>query len=84
MLFVRVVVVFVFVNENNIVFFKDFVDLFFGILQVVNDLCYQDDDFVLEFFVEIVDIVFKYLGFYLEDILQLSLKLCGDFRFSNL
>ncbi|XP_023577636.1 ran-binding protein 6 isoform X2 [Octodon degus] len=80
----RAAAAFVLANENNIALFKDFSDLLPGILQAVNDSCYQDDDSVLESLVEIADTVPKYLGPYLEDTLQLSLKLCGDSRLSNL
>ncbi|KAM8801973.1 ran-binding protein 6 isoform 2-T2 [Rhynchonycteris naso] len=80
----RAAAAFVLANENNITLFKDFADLLPGILQAVNDSCYQDDDSVLESLVEIADTVPKYLGPYLEDTLQLSLKLCGDSRLSNL
>lgn len=80
----RAAAAFVLANENNIALFKDFADLLPGILQAVNDSCYQDDDSVLESLVEIADTVPKYLGPYLEDTLQLSLKLCGDSRLSNL
>ncbi|XP_023601082.1 ran-binding protein 6 isoform X2 [Myotis lucifugus] len=80
----RAAATFVLANENNFALFKDFADLLPGILQAVNDSCYQDDDSVLESLVEIADTVPKYLGPYLEDTLQLSLKLCGDSRLSNL
>ncbi|XP_066113316.1 ran-binding protein 6 isoform X2 [Saccopteryx bilineata] len=80
----RAAAAFVLANENNITLFKDFADLLPGILQAVNDSCYQDDDSVLESLVEIADTVPKYLGPYIEDTLQLSLKLFGDSRLSNL
>ena len=71
-------------NEHNIPLLKHFADLLPGILQAVNDSCYQNDDSVLKSLVEIADSVPKYLRPHLEPTLQLSLRLCADTNLSNM
>ncbi|CAH2223637.1 importin-5 [Pelobates cultripes] len=75
---------FVLANEHNIPLLKHFADLLPGILQSVNESCYQNDDSVLKSLVEIADTVPKFLRPNLEATLQLSLKLCADHSLSNM
>ncbi|XP_077153239.1 importin-5 [Ranitomeya variabilis] len=75
---------FVLANEHNVPLLKHFADLLPGILQSVNESCYQNDDSVLKSLVEIADTVPKYLRPHLEATLQLSLKLCADTNLSNM
>ncbi|KAG8137568.1 hypothetical protein E2320_004795 [Naja naja] len=70
----RAAAAFVLANEQNLPLLKHFADLLPGILQAVNDSCYQNDDSVLKSLVEIADTVPKYLRPHLEPTLQLSLK----------
>uniref|UniRef100_A0A670KJC7 Importin 5 n=1 Tax=Podarcis muralis TaxID=64176 RepID=A0A670KJC7_PODMU len=80
----RAAAAFVLANEQNLPLLKHFADLLPGILQAVNDSCYQNDDSVLKSLVEIADTVPKYLRPHLEPTLQLSLKLCADTNLSNM
>nr|XP_033804302.1 importin-5 [Geotrypetes seraphini] len=80
----RAACAFVLANEHNIPLLKHFSDLLPGILQAVNESCYQNDDSVLKSLVEIADTVPKYLRPHLEPALQLSLKLCADTSLSNM
>uniref|UniRef100_A0A8D0GFV0 Importin 5 n=1 Tax=Sphenodon punctatus TaxID=8508 RepID=A0A8D0GFV0_SPHPU len=80
----RAAAAFVLANEHNLPLLKHFADLLPGILQAVNDSCYQNDDSVLKSLVEIADTVPKYLRPHLEPTLQLSLKLCADTSLSNM
>uniref|UniRef100_A0A8C6ISK4 Uncharacterized protein n=1 Tax=Melopsittacus undulatus TaxID=13146 RepID=A0A8C6ISK4_MELUD len=80
----RAAAAFVLANEHNLPLLKHFADLLPGILQAVNDSCYQNDDSVLKSLVEIADSVPKYLRPQLEPTLQLSLKLCADANLSNM
>uniref|UniRef100_A0A8B9GSU4 Importin 5 n=1 Tax=Amazona collaria TaxID=241587 RepID=A0A8B9GSU4_9PSIT len=80
----RAAAAFVLANEHNLPLLKHFADLLPGILQAVNDSCYQNDDSVLKSLVEIADSVPKYLRPQLEPTLQLSLKLCADASLSNM
>ncbi|KAK4832074.1 hypothetical protein QYF61_020630 [Mycteria americana] len=80
----RAAAAFVLANEHNLPLLKHFADLLPGILQAVNDSCYQNDDSVLKSLVEIADSVPKYLRPHLEPTLQLSLKLCADASLSNM
>ncbi|KAG7463760.1 hypothetical protein MATL_G00180070 [Megalops atlanticus] len=75
---------FVLSNENNTALLKHFSDLLPGILQAVNESCYQGDDSVLKSLVEIADTAPKYLRPNLEATLQLSLKLCADTNLTNM
>ncbi|CAL8301504.1 unnamed protein product [Gadus morhua 'NCC'] len=75
---------FVLSNEGNTPLLKHFSDLLPGILQVVNESCYQADDSVLKSLVEIADTAPKYLRPNLEATLQLSLKLCADTNLNNM
>ncbi|KAM9396924.1 importin-5 [Salvelinus alpinus] len=75
---------FVLSNEGNAVLLKHFSDLLPGILQAVNESCYQGDDSVLKSLVEIADTAPKYLRPNLEATLQLSLKLCADTTLTNM
>ncbi|KAM4795071.1 importin-5 [Rhinophrynus dorsalis] len=75
---------FVLANEHNVPLLKHFADLLPGILQSVNESCYQNDDSVLKSLVEIADTVPKFLRPHLEATLQLSLKLCADTTLSNM
>ncbi|KAJ7415326.1 Importin-5 [Willisornis vidua] len=75
---------FVLANEHNAPLLKHFADLLPGILQALNDSCYQNDDSVLKSLVEIADSVPKYLRPHLEATLQLTLKLCADTSLSNM
>ncbi|KAJ8393859.1 hypothetical protein AAFF_G00055880 [Aldrovandia affinis] len=75
---------FVLSNETNTVLLKHFSDLLPGILQAVNESCYQGDDSVLKSLVEIADTAPKYLRPNLEATLQLSLKLCADTSLTNM
>ncbi|XP_073520272.1 importin-5 [Phyllobates terribilis] len=75
---------FVLANEHNVPLLKHFADLLPGILQSVNESCYQNDDSVLKSLVDIADTVPKYLRPHLEATLQLSLKLCADTNLSNM
>ncbi|XP_039601355.1 importin-5 [Polypterus senegalus] len=75
---------FVLSHENNNLLHKHFAELLPGILQAVNDSCYQNDDSVLKSLVEIADTAPKYLRPHLEATLQLSLKLCGDTILTNM
>uniref|UniRef100_A0A8C4STW7 Importin-5 n=1 Tax=Erpetoichthys calabaricus TaxID=27687 RepID=A0A8C4STW7_ERPCA len=75
---------FVLSHENNTLLHKHFAELLPGILQAVNDSCYQNDDSVLKSLVEIADTAPKYLRPHLEATLQLSLKLCGDTILTNM
>uniref|UniRef100_A0A7M4FMT9 Importin 5 n=1 Tax=Crocodylus porosus TaxID=8502 RepID=A0A7M4FMT9_CROPO len=84
MLSARAAAAFVLANEHNLPLLKHFADLLPGILQAVNDSCYQSDDSVLKSLVEIADTVPKYLRPHLEPTLQLSLKLCADTSLSNM
>ncbi|CAB1327664.1 unnamed protein product [Coregonus sp. 'balchen'] len=75
---------FVLSNEGNTALLKHFSDLLPGILQAVNESCYQGDDSVLKSLVEIADTAPKYLRPNLEATLQLSLKLCADTNLTNM
>ncbi|RXN01964.1 Importin-5 [Acipenser ruthenus] len=75
---------FVLSNESNTPLLKHFADLLPGVLQAVNESCYQNDDSVLKSLVEIADTAPKYLRPNLEATLQLSLKLCADTSLSNM
>ncbi|XP_061655905.1 importin-5 [Phyllopteryx taeniolatus] len=75
---------FVLSNEGNTALLKHFSDLLPGILQAVNDSCYQGDDSVLKSLVEIADTAPKYLRPNLEATLQLCLKLCADTNLPNM
>ncbi|KAM8975291.1 importin-5 [Pelodytes ibericus] len=75
---------FILANEHNVPLLKHFADLLPGILQSVNESCYQNDDSVLKSLVEIADTVPKFLRPHLEATLQLSLKLCADTSLSNM
>ncbi|KAM8722774.1 importin-5 [Acanthopagrus schlegelii] len=75
---------FVLSNENNTALLKHFADLLPGILQSVNESCYQGDDSVLKSLVEIADTAPKYLRPNLEATLQLCLKLCADTNLTNM
>ncbi|XP_066562833.1 importin-5 [Amia ocellicauda] len=75
---------FVLSNENNTALLKHFSDLLPGILQAVNESCYEADDSVLKSLVEIADTAPKYLRPHLEPTLQLSLKLCADTNLTNM
>ncbi|XP_040281224.1 importin-5 [Bufo bufo] len=80
----RAAAAFVLANEHNVPLLKHFADLLPGILQSVNESCYQNDDSVLKSLVEIADTVPKYLRPHLEATLQLSLKLCADSSLNNM
>ncbi|KAF4801531.1 Importin-5 [Turdus rufiventris] len=80
----RAAAAFVLANELNAPLLKHFADLLPGILQALNDSCYQNDDSVLKSLVEIADSVPKYLRPHLEATLQLTLKLCADTSLSNM
>ncbi|XP_040192060.1 importin-5 [Rana temporaria] len=80
----RAAAAFVLANEHNVPLLKHFADLLPGVLQAVNESCYQNDDSVLKSLVEIADTVPKYLRPHLEATLQLSLKLCADTSLSNM
>uniref|UniRef100_A0A3B4B4F7 TOG domain-containing protein n=1 Tax=Periophthalmus magnuspinnatus TaxID=409849 RepID=A0A3B4B4F7_9GOBI len=84
MLASRAAASFVLANEGNAVLLKHFSDLLPGILQSVNDSCYQGDDSVLKSLVEIADTAPKYLRPNLEATLQLCLRLCADTNLSNM
>ncbi|KAK1802776.1 hypothetical protein P4O66_021316, partial [Electrophorus voltai] len=75
---------FILSNESNMALLKHFSDLLPGILQAVNESCYQGDDSVLKSLVEIADTAPKYLRPNLEAALQLCLKLCGDTNLTNM
>ncbi|XP_013880580.1 importin-5 [Austrofundulus limnaeus] len=75
---------FVLSNESNTALLKHFADLLPGILQAVNESCYQGDDSVLKSLVEIADTAPKYLRPNLEATLQLCLKLCADSNLTNM
>ncbi|XP_003966409.1 importin-5 [Takifugu rubripes] len=75
---------FVLTNERNTTLLKQFSDLLPGILQAVNESCYQGDDSVLKSLVEIADTAPKYLRPNLEATLQLCLKLCADTNLANM
>ncbi|XP_049610535.1 importin-5 [Syngnathus scovelli] len=75
---------FVLSNESNSVLLKHFSDLLPGILNAVNESCYQGDDSVLKSLVEIADTAPKYLRPNLEATLQLCLKLCADGNLPNM
>ncbi|XP_077408613.1 importin-5 [Vanacampus margaritifer] len=75
---------FVLSNEGNSALLKHFADLLPGILQAVNESCYQGDDSVLKSLVEIADTAPKYLRPNLEATLQLCLKLCADSNLPNM
>uniref|UniRef100_A0A3P9P6S4 Karyopherin (importin) beta 3 n=1 Tax=Poecilia reticulata TaxID=8081 RepID=A0A3P9P6S4_POERE len=75
---------FVLSNEGNTALLKHFADLLPGILQAVNESCYQGDDSVLKSLVEIADTAPKYLRPNLEATLQLCLKLCADTNLTNM
>nr|XP_057906646.1 importin-5 [Doryrhamphus excisus] len=75
---------FVLSNESNTALLKHFADLLPGILQAVNESCYQGDDSVLKSLVEIADTAPKYLRPHLEATLLLSLKLCADTNLTNM
>uniref|UniRef100_A0A7N8XCL0 Importin-5 n=1 Tax=Mastacembelus armatus TaxID=205130 RepID=A0A7N8XCL0_9TELE len=75
---------FVLSNESNTALLKHFADLLPGILQAVNESCYQGDDSVLKSLVEIADTAPKYLRPNLEATLQLCLKLCADTNLTNM
>uniref|UniRef100_A0A3B5MRZ7 Uncharacterized protein n=1 Tax=Xiphophorus couchianus TaxID=32473 RepID=A0A3B5MRZ7_9TELE len=75
---------FVLSNESNTALLKHFADLLPGILQAVNESCYQGDDSVLKSLVEIADTAPKYLRPNLEATLQLCLKLCADANLTNM
>ncbi|XP_068446299.1 importin-5 [Clinocottus analis] len=80
----RAAAAFVLSNESNSALLKHFSDLLPGILQSVNDSCYQADDSVLKSLVEIADTAPKYLRPNLEATLQLCLKLCADTNLTNM
>ncbi|XP_023822132.1 importin-5 [Oryzias latipes] len=80
----RAAAAFVLSNEGNTALLKHFADLLPGILQVVNESCYQGDDSVLKSLVEIADTAPKYLRPNLEATLQLCLKLCSDTNLANM
>ncbi|NWR59070.1 IPO5 protein, partial [Bucorvus abyssinicus] len=80
----RAAAAFVLANEHNLPLLKHFSDLVPGILQVVNESCYENDDSVLKSLVDIADSAPKYLRAHLEPTLQLSLKLCADANLSNM
>ncbi|KAK7893324.1 hypothetical protein WMY93_022476 [Mugilogobius chulae] len=84
MLASRAAASFVLANEGNAMLLKHFSDLLPGILQSVNDSCYQGDDSVLKSLVEIADTAPKYLRPNLEATLQLCLKLCADTNLTNM
>lgn len=84
MLAARAAASFVLSNEGNTALLKHFADLLPGILQAVNESCYQGDDSVLKSLVEIADTAPKYLRPNLEATLQLSLKLCADTNLTNM
>ncbi|XP_053273544.1 importin-5 [Pleuronectes platessa] len=75
---------FILSNEGNTALLKHFSDLLPGILQAVNESCYQSDDSVLKSLVEIADTAPKYLRPNLEATLQLCLKLCADTNLTNM
>ncbi|KAM9820263.1 importin-5 [Neosynchiropus ocellatus] len=75
---------FILSNEGNTALLRHFSDLLPGILQSVNESCYQGDDSVLKSFVEIADTAPKYLRPNLEAALQLCLKLCADTNLTNM
>ncbi|XP_020509996.2 importin-5 [Labrus bergylta] len=75
---------FVLANESNTALLKHFADLLPGVLQAVNESCYQGDDSVLKSLVEIADTAPKYLRPNLEPTLQLCLKLCADTNLTNM
>ncbi|XP_053719016.1 importin-5 [Synchiropus splendidus] len=75
---------FILSNESNTALLRHFSDLLPGILQSVNESCYQGDDSVLKSFVEIADTAPKYLRPHLEAALQLCLKLCADTNLTNM
>uniref|UniRef100_A0A3Q1JCR6 TOG domain-containing protein n=1 Tax=Anabas testudineus TaxID=64144 RepID=A0A3Q1JCR6_ANATE len=75
---------FVLSNESNTALLKHFADLLPGILQAINESCYQGDDSVLKSLVEIADTAPKYLRPNLEATLQLCLKLCADTNLTNM
>uniref|UniRef100_A0AAX7UYL1 TOG domain-containing protein n=1 Tax=Astatotilapia calliptera TaxID=8154 RepID=A0AAX7UYL1_ASTCA len=75
---------FVLSNESNTALLKHFADLLPGILQAVNESCYQGDDSVLKSLVEIADTAPKYLRPNLEETLQLCLRLCADTNLTNM
>ncbi|XP_037552498.1 importin-5 isoform X2 [Nematolebias whitei] len=75
---------FVLSNESNTALLKHFADLLPGVLQAVNESCYQGDDSVLKSLVEIADTAPKYLRPNLEATLQLCLKLCADTNLTNM
>uniref|UniRef100_A0AAR2IXI6 Importin-5 n=1 Tax=Pygocentrus nattereri TaxID=42514 RepID=A0AAR2IXI6_PYGNA len=75
---------FILSNESNTALLKHFSDLLPGILQAVNESCYQGDDAVLKSLVEIADTAPKYLRPNLEATLQLCLKLCADTNLTNM
>ncbi|XP_038147097.1 importin-5 [Cyprinodon tularosa] len=75
---------FVLSNEGNTALLKHFADLLPGILQAVNESCYQGDDSVLKSLVEIADTAPKYLRPNLETTLQLCLKICADTNLTNM
>uniref|UniRef100_A0A8C5LW63 Importin 5 n=1 Tax=Leptobrachium leishanense TaxID=445787 RepID=A0A8C5LW63_9ANUR len=80
----RAAAAFVLANEHNVPLLKHFADLLPGILQSVNESCYQNDDSVLKSLVEIADTVPKFLRPHLEATLQLSLRLCADNSLSSM
>ncbi|XP_060681846.1 importin-5 [Hemiscyllium ocellatum] len=80
----RAAAAFVLANENNTPLQKHFADMLPGILQAVNDSCYQNDDSVLKSLVELADTAPKYLRPHLEPTLTLSLKLCADTTLQNM
>ncbi|XP_072884532.1 importin-5 isoform X2 [Hemitrygon akajei] len=84
MLAARAAAAFVLANENNAPLQKHFADMLPGILQAVNDSCYQNDDSVLKSLVELADTTPKYLRPHLEPTLTLSLKLCADTNLQNM
>ncbi|KAJ3584175.1 hypothetical protein NHX12_014671 [Muraenolepis orangiensis] len=67
---------FILSNEGNTPLLKHFSDLLPGILQVVNESCYQADDSVLKSLVEIADTAPKYL--------RPNLELCSDTNLNNM
>ncbi|KAF5892917.1 importin-5, partial [Clarias magur] len=75
---------FILSNESNMAILKHFSDLLPGVLQEVNESCYQGDDSVLKSLVEIADTAPKYLRPNLEATLQLCLKLCADTNLTNM
>ncbi|XP_017313451.2 importin-5 [Ictalurus punctatus] len=75
---------FILSNESNMAILKHFSDLLPGVLQAVNESCYQGDDSVLKSLVEIADTAPKYLRPNLEATLQLCLKLCADTSLTNM